>query len=418
MDNDMLGKIGRGFWNDGIFGAVRAAFGIDQQRQTRTMADKNGPGVGRLVPEGARVKRLVIDDSGIEGFEVDAVWLDRFRKVQPFTMSRERPTLRDLVSDIVALELACGDLDYLKEIVDTIVRELGAEKPIMVLLDMRMTVKEDKDEPEISVALTDAGVNVLRTAAAYAMGCEMTGRPLFLDSFELDYMDRGDRIAALYKLSLALPAGGGRLVARGIGFVGLCIVLRVLMQHASCRTDGPLDKFSMGNVGTFSQFYPYSPLLGSFSPLDLFISRDRAQVTLLHDLVTNLGNLMGNYLEGAGRAVWQRWRERQVEVHNVYIINKDALPAPLEPFQSFISRATKKIRKNLREEKRDPTLLDLINAVNSDPGLGEGDREQWLETMADLMSYLMVDKTRNSDLAKALESVTVVLNSFEWGDLS
>ena len=87
MDNDMLGKIGRGFWNDGIFGAVRAAFGIDQQRQTRTMADKNGPGVGRLVPEGARVKRLVIDDSGIEGFEVDAVWLDRFRKVQPFTIS-------------------------------------------------------------------------------------------------------------------------------------------------------------------------------------------------------------------------------------------------------------------------------------------------------------------------------------------
>ena len=33
--------------------------------------------------------------------------------------------------------------------------------------------------------------------------------------------------------------------------------------------------------------------------------------------------------------------------------------------------------------------------------------------MADLMSYLMLDKTRNSDLAKALESVTVVLESFE-----
>ena len=413
MDNDMLGKIGRGFWNDGIFGAVRSAFGIDQQRQTRTMANKNGPGVGRLVPEDPRVKRLVIDDSGIEGFEVEPIWLDYFRKVQPFTMSRERPTLRDLVSDIVALELATGDLDDLREIVNTIVRELGAEKPFMVLLDMRMTVKEDKDEPEISVVLTDAEVNVLRTAAAYAMGCEMTGRPLLLDAFELDYMDRSDQIAALYKFSLALPAGGGRLVARGIGFIGLCIVWRVLMQHASCRTDGPLVKFSLGKAGTFNYFFPHSPVLGSFSPLDLFISRDRAQVTLLHDVVTKLGNLMGNYLEGAGSAAWQRWRERQVAGHDFYIMDMDSLPAPLELFRGFISRAAKKIKKNLPKGKRDPTLLELINAVNSDSRLGERDREQWLEIVADLASYLMLDKNMNSNLAKALESVTVDLYSFE-----
>ncbi len=413
MDNDMLGKIGRGFWNDGIFGAIKAALGNNPQQQTRTMADKNGSGVGQLVPDGSRVKRLVIDDSGIEGFEVDAIWLDRFREVQPFTMSRERPTLRDLASDLVALELASGDLDYLKEIVDTIVRTLGAEKPMMVLLDMRMTVKEDKDEPEISVVLTDAGVNVLRTAAAYAMGCEMTGRPLLLDAFELDYMARSDRIAALYKFSLALPAGGGRLVARGIGFVGLCIVWRVLLQHVSCRTDGPLLNYSLGNVGTFNHFFPYSPVLGSFSPLDLFISRDRTQVTLLHDLVTNLGNLICDYIDGVGSAAWQRWRERQVAVHDVYIMNTDSLPAPLELFREFISRAAKTLRKNLPEGKRQPTLLDLFNAVNSDPYLSEDDREQWIDTIADLMKYLMLDKAMNSGITKALESVTVVLDSFE-----
>ena len=33
--------------------------------------------------------------------------------------------------------------------------------------------------------------------------------------------------------------------------------------------------------------------------------------------------------------------------------------------------------------------------------------------MADLMSYLMLDKTINSGITKALESVTVVLESFE-----
>ncbi len=47
MDNDMLGKIGRGFCNDGIFGVVKAAFGIDEPPSTPPCG-KEAPNTRRL----------------------------------------------------------------------------------------------------------------------------------------------------------------------------------------------------------------------------------------------------------------------------------------------------------------------------------------------------------------------------------
>ena len=87
MDNDMLGKLGRGFLNDGIFGVVRAAFGIDEPSAASA-----------AVADDRDCRRLVIDDSGARGLKIDEYWLYPFRQAQSFTMARERPTLSDLAS--------------------------------------------------------------------------------------------------------------------------------------------------------------------------------------------------------------------------------------------------------------------------------------------------------------------------------
>lgn len=418
MDNDILGKIGRGFWNDGIFGAVKAALGVDGQTAPSIPAADD--------PD---VRRLVIDDSGIKGFDFEdfdqddiedddikeirkRAWRERLREVQPITMARERPTLRDLASDLVSLDLLEGDYDELKKIVDIIVRNLGAESPLMVLVDMRMTVRAGGDEPVIGFVLTAEGAGILRAVATYAMGCEMAGRPLFLDAFELDFMPRKDRIKALYQFSLALPAGGGRFFARGSGFAGLCMVWAAIARHVRCRDSGPLAEYSLGDLRTFRHFSPFSPLLATFSPLDLFISRDRAQMTLLHELAMGLTDLLSGYFEGEGKAVWDRWRRRSlvvdgVDVQHTYVIDTDALPAPLEPWRKTIVDVAEKVKA-----KRNPTLMDLTEAILAK--MGEEESKQWFMVALDLLRYLMIDKEQNLFTLEAQKSVNVYLTSSEF----
>ena len=394
MDNNMLGKIGRGFCNDGIFGVVRAAFGIDKPSAASA-----------AVADDRDCRRLVIDDSGARGLKIDEYWLYPFRQAQSFTMARERPTLSDLASDLIALEFVDGDYSDLRDLVDMIVRKLGVESPDKVLVDMRMTVEKDGEEPEMGFLLSAEGTEILRTAATFAMGCEMVGRPLLLNAYELDFMPRNERVTALYRFSLALPTGAGQLIVRGSGFVGLCIVWRVLSQYDHCRAESPLKGYSMGDLRTFRHFSPFAPVLASFSPLGLFVSRSREQEALLRELVSKLDELLFEYLEGNGGAVWERWRMKALEPRDYFVIDTNAPPAPLEPWRNILAGA----RTRLRKGKGLPTLEEITEAVMTASGISDEEQKEWVKVALNILRYLHADKEGADYGMKELESVSVML---------
>lgn len=364
LNEETFVELGKEFIRDGIFGVMKSVLGGGQQAQPRPAA------------EDPSVKRLVIDNNGADGFEIDSEWLEYFRMAQPYTMDRERPTLRDLESDLIALEIAPpGLLGELKEIVDYIVRDLGAESPFLVILDMRMTADIEVDEPSFSISLTEEESRMLRLATAYVMGGEVVGRPLVVDAFELDPMPLHERKLAMTAFALSLPRGAGRLTVNGWGFFGLSMVFGALVEHMECRVNGPLKEYDEGDPREYGIAQP-------LSALDLFITRDRFDVDVFSALYSKLGDSLVEYTEGVGSSACDNWRRNHCT--GVYYLYEDALPVIVRPWWKYIAKVADKVMAN-----ECPTLMDLDEAIYYDCGLTEGKAKEWLQVSRCIQAYHM-----------------------------
>lgn len=369
MDSDMLSKIGRGFWDGGIFGALEAAFAPQPSQQARTRP---------AAP--ANTRELVIDDSGCEGFEIDRFWLDYFSCVQPITMARPNPTLRDLVCDTIEYQLRFDDdsgavVKELKEICDVIVKELGVPSPYHVFVKMNMTVQR-QIEPSYQVQLTDDEARLLRTSAAYLSGCETAGRPPVLGEPKLDFLPREERNRSMMRLSLAMPSGAGTLSVSGEGLQGLGMTMGAMVMHRVYRIDGPLGKCGEEMPPSYCNNIP---LVG----LDRFISRDPADVEILFDLTDKILDKWPKELDDE----YEIWRRNRLPSY--YTLMPERLPSPIEPWREQIRFAAQGLKGRFGG---DLALTDFTEAVIEKNHLDKTEADRFLdEVAAGIMNYMGQD---------------------------
>ena len=343
-------KLGRAFWNGGIFGTAKA------------LADQNRvpPQADAPLPNWKDLPLLTIDDHGFSDFNVkDPKWLEKIREVQPVTMARPYPTLGDLECDLCGMRLLTYDeLAELREIDAFILRTYGKESSMEVRVRLALRPREGTG-PTASFELTDAEVRLLRLVTPYMLGHEAGGGlPDRLLDFATDWGEDVKRRRSLCRFAAAIPLRSGTMRLGAEEYVGVKEMSVVVADFLRIAIDGPLSDVAHG--------VEYGTEVCSFVHFTLFTLRDMPELEAMTSLAKKLTNA-ASQLERQGMSV--------KEGKPIFVVSRKSFDFLLHDWYDKIAKA----RTVLVPRPPDslPNLWDLGEAIIRVCGMTFEESKAW-----------------------------------------